>query len=85
VPVAAAIAAGQGEQSGQQVARHELIVEWYCTQARIGAVLFIRATRSVGLTEAGEFLLRARRALEELVAAAWECADPTTRSIMVAQ
>src|ERR1700750_765401 len=39
-------------------------------EARIGAALFIRTTRSVGLTEAGErFLSRARPAFEELVAA----------------
>ncbi|UGY19836.1 LysR substrate-binding domain-containing protein [Bradyrhizobium septentrionale] len=39
-------------------------------EARVGAVLFIRTTRSVGLTEAGErFLTRARPAFEELVAA----------------
>ncbi len=39
-------------------------------EGRIGAVLFIRTTRSVGLTEAGErFLSRARPAFEELVAA----------------
>jgi DNA-binding transcriptional LysR family regulator len=39
-------------------------------EARIGAVLFMRTTRSVGLTEAGErFLSRARPAFEELVAA----------------
>src|SRR5215831_15293398 len=39
-------------------------------EARIGALLFIRTTRSVGLTEAGErFLSRARPAFEELVAA----------------
>jgi DNA-binding transcriptional LysR family regulator len=39
-------------------------------EARLGAVLFIRTTRSVGLTEAGErFLARARPAFEELVAA----------------
>src|SRR5579859_4813536 len=39
-------------------------------EARVGAALFIRTTRSVGLTEAGErFLLRARPAFEELVAA----------------
>jgi DNA-binding transcriptional LysR family regulator len=39
-------------------------------EARVGAVLFIRTTRSVGLTEAGErFLARARPAFEELVAA----------------
>ena len=39
-------------------------------EARVGAVLFIRTTRSVGLTEAGKrFLERAKPAFEELVAA----------------
>src|SRR5499433_3428168 len=39
-------------------------------EARVGAALFIRTTRSVGLTEAGErFLVRARPAFEELIAA----------------
>jgi DNA-binding transcriptional LysR family regulator len=39
-------------------------------ETRVGAVLFIRTTRSVGLTEAGErFLSRAKPAFEELVAA----------------
>ncbi|TDN61266.1 LysR family transcriptional regulator [Paraburkholderia sp. BL10I2N1] len=39
-------------------------------EARIGSALFIRTTRSVGLTEAGErFLSRAKPAFEELVAA----------------
>jgi DNA-binding transcriptional LysR family regulator len=39
-------------------------------ETRIGAVLFTRTTRSVGLTEAGErFLSRAKPAFEELVAA----------------
>jgi len=39
-------------------------------EARIGVALFIRTTRSVGLTEAGErFLSRARSAFDELVAA----------------
>src|SRR3569833_4389329 len=39
-------------------------------EARIGATLFIRTTRSVGLTEAGErFLARAKPAFEELIAA----------------
>jgi DNA-binding transcriptional LysR family regulator len=39
-------------------------------EARIGAALFIRTTRSVGLSEAGErFLSRAKPAFEELVAA----------------
>ncbi len=39
-------------------------------EGRVGAALFIRTTRSVGLTEAGErFLVRAKPAFEELVAA----------------
>lgn len=39
-------------------------------EARLGAALFSRTTRSVGLTEAGErFLSRAKPAFEELVAA----------------
>jgi len=39
-------------------------------EERIGAALFMRTTRSVGLTEAGEqFLSRAKPAFEELVAA----------------
>jgi DNA-binding transcriptional LysR family regulator len=39
-------------------------------EARIGAALFTRTTRSVGLTEAGErFISRAKPAFEELVAA----------------
>src|ERR1700753_3955218 len=39
-------------------------------EKRIGAALFTRTTRSVGLTEAGErFLARAKPAFEELVAA----------------
>ena len=39
-------------------------------EERIGSALFIRTTRSVGLTEAGErFLSRAKPAFEELVAA----------------
>jgi DNA-binding transcriptional LysR family regulator len=39
-------------------------------EARLGAALFIRTTRSVGLSEAGErFLARAKPAFEELVAA----------------
>src|SRR5271168_1137913 len=39
-------------------------------EARVGAALFIRTTRSVGLTEVGErFLSRAKPAFEELVAA----------------
>src|ERR1700728_2412912 len=39
-------------------------------EARVGAALFIRTTRSVGLTEAGErFRSRAKPAFEELIAA----------------
>src|ERR1700694_4914601 len=39
-------------------------------ESRVGAALFLRTTRSVGLTEAGErFLARAKPAYEELVAA----------------
>jgi len=39
-------------------------------EERVGAALFMRTTRSVGLTEAGErFLARAKPAFEELVAA----------------
>lgn len=39
-------------------------------EARVGAALFIRTTRSVGLTEAGErFLSRAKPAFDELIAA----------------
>src|SRR5215475_6100552 len=39
-------------------------------EGRVGAALFIRTTRSVGLTEAGErFYARAKPAFEELVAA----------------
>jgi DNA-binding transcriptional LysR family regulator len=39
-------------------------------EARVGAALFIRTTRSVGLTEAGErFLSHAKPAFEELVVA----------------
>ena len=39
----------------------------HALEARIGAALFIRTTRSVGLTEAGErFHARARPAFEEL-------------------
>src|SRR3974390_1053625 len=39
-------------------------------EARVGAALFIRTTRSVGLSEAGErFIARAKPALEEVGAA----------------
>ena len=42
----------------------------------VGAALFIRTTRSVGLTEAGErFLIRAKPAFEELVAASAAARD----------
>ena len=45
-------------------------------EARIGAALFTRTTRSVGLTEAGErFLSRARPAFEELAAASEDARD----------
>ncbi|HMA50865.1 MAG TPA: LysR family transcriptional regulator [Magnetospirillaceae bacterium] len=45
-------------------------------EARLGAALFIRTTRSVGLTEAGErFLTRAKPAFEELVAAGEAASD----------
>src|SRR5271156_546844 len=45
-------------------------------EARIGAALFIRTTRSVGLTEAGErFISRAKPAYEELVTASEAARD----------
>ena len=45
-------------------------------ETRLGVALFIRTTRSVGLTEAGErFLSRAKPAFEELVAAAESARD----------
>jgi DNA-binding transcriptional LysR family regulator len=45
-------------------------------EARVGSALFIRTTRSVGLTEAGErFLSRAKPAFEELVAASAAARD----------
>jgi len=45
-------------------------------EARVGAALFIRTTRSVGLSEAGErFLTRAKPAFEELAAAARAARD----------
>jgi DNA-binding transcriptional LysR family regulator len=45
-------------------------------EARVGAALFMRTTRSVGLTEAGErFLSRAKPAFEELVAASEAARD----------
>jgi DNA-binding transcriptional LysR family regulator len=45
-------------------------------EARIGAALFIRTTRSVGLSEAGErFLVRAKPAFEELIAASQAARD----------
>src|ERR1700759_2499107 len=49
-------------------------------EARVGAALFIRTTRSVGLTEAGErFLSRAKPAFEELVAASAAARDLAQR------
>src|ERR1700676_5565776 len=45
-------------------------------EARVGAALFIRTTRSVGLTEAGErFLSRAKPAFAELIAASEDARD----------
>jgi DNA-binding transcriptional LysR family regulator len=45
-------------------------------EGRVGAALFLRTTRSVGLTEAGErFLSRAKPAFEELVAASEAARD----------
>src|SRR4051795_6110053 len=45
-------------------------------ETRVGAALFIRTTRSVGLTEAGErFVSRAKPAFEELVAASEAARD----------
>ncbi len=45
-------------------------------EARVGAALFIRTTRSVGLTEAGErFFARAKPAFEELIAASEAARD----------
>jgi len=45
-------------------------------EERVGAALFLRTTRSVGLTEAGErFLARAKPAFEELVAASQAARD----------
>jgi DNA-binding transcriptional LysR family regulator len=49
-------------------------------EARVGAALFIRTTRSVGLTEAGErFLSRAKPAFEELIAASEVARDSGQR------
>jgi DNA-binding transcriptional LysR family regulator len=49
-------------------------------EQRVGAALFLRTTRSVGLTEAGErFLARAKPAFEELVAASRAARDLGTR------
>src|SRR5207245_850479 len=51
-------------------------------EARVGAALFIRTTRSVGLTEAGErFLLRAKPAFEELVAGSEDARDLGQRPV----
>src|ERR1700748_3090489 len=49
-------------------------------EARVGAALFIRTTRSVGLTAAGErFFLRAKPAFEELFAASEVARDLVQR------
>src|SRR5882757_10800115 len=49
-------------------------------EARVGAALFARTTRSVGLTEAGErFLSRAKPAFEEIVAAGEAARDAGQR------
>src|SRR5215475_15519119 len=49
-------------------------------EARVGVALFIRTTRSVGLTEAGErFFSRARPAFDELVAASEAARDLGSR------
>src|ERR1700746_395350 len=49
-------------------------------EARVGAALFIRTTRSVGLTEAAErFRSRAKRSFEELVAASAAARELGTR------
>ena len=51
-------------------------------EARVGAALFIRTTRSVGLTEAGErFHSRAKPAFEELVAASEVARDLGQRPV----
>ena len=51
-------------------------------EGRVGAALFIRTTRSVGLTEAGErFFLRAKPAFEELVAASEVARDLGQRPV----
>src|SRR3984957_17977543 len=51
-------------------------------EARIGAILFIRTTRSVGLTEAGErFIARAKPAFEDLVAAGEAARDLGQRPV----
>src|SRR5262245_16957925 len=63
-------------RSLRRAAAERGVTPWAISQAvralegRVGATLFIRTTRSVGLTEAGErFLSRAKPAFEELVAA----------------
>src|SRR6266404_9065061 len=51
-------------------------------EARVGVALFMRTTRSVGLTEAGErFLSRAKPAFEELVAASEVARDLGQRPV----
>src|SRR5499427_10067031 len=49
-------------------------------EVRVGAALFTRTTRSVGMTEAGDrFLARAKPAFEELIAAGAAARDLGTR------
>lgn len=49
-------------------------------EARVGAALFIRTTRSVGLTEAGQrFLERAQPAFQEIIAASTAASDLATK------
>jgi DNA-binding transcriptional LysR family regulator len=51
-------------------------------EARVGVALFIRTTRSVGLTEAGDrFLSRAKPAIDELVAAGEAARDLGQRPV----
>jgi DNA-binding transcriptional LysR family regulator len=51
-------------------------------EARVGAALFIRTTRNVGLTQAGErFLSHAKPALEELIAAGEAARDLGRRPV----
>ena len=70
--------APQLSQSGRRAWRHASAISQAvrALEARVGAALFARTTRSVGLTEAGErFLTRAKPAFEELVAASAAARD----------